>query len=354
MSKIIIQKLLDQMKKYKADGIRIMEVCGTHTQAIAKNSIQSLIPSQIKLISGPGCPVCVTPEIYIDNAIKLILEEDIILVTFGDMIRVKGSSESIDNQRIKGKKAVIVYSPFDVIDLAQDNPEKLIVFLSIGFETTAPIIASMVKVLEENKIENIKLLTSLKLMPPILKEVLRRQKNRLNGIICPGHVATVMGEEYFQFIADEFHTPAVICGFDALDIIGGIYLIRKSINERRDAGCSNIYKRCVFPQGNLKAKSLMEEVFQVKGGLWRGIGFIEKSALVLDEKYNKYDAAVYFKLDDAIDNTDSQCDCSHILFGNKSPSDCKMFGVICNPNNPKGPCMVSTEGACAIYYRYRR
>lgn len=342
------------MKQYEKDDIRIMEVCGTHTQSIAKYSITSLIPHEIKLISGPGCPVCVTPEIFIDNAIKLLLQEHVILTTFGDMLRIQGSSESLDEQRIKGKKAVIVYSPFDIIEIAQNNPYKLIIFLSVGFETTAPIVASMIKLLEEKNIRNIKFLTSIKLIPPILKEVLKRHKNNLNGIICPGHVATVMGENYFHFISDEFHIPSVICGFDALDIIGGIYLIRKSIDERHIARCSNTYKKCVYPQGNIKARSLIDEVFQVKGGLWRGIGFIENSALVFNEKYHKYDAAVQFKLDDTIDNTDSQCDCSHILLGEKSPSECKMFGKICSPHNPKGPCMVSSEGACSIYYRYKR
>lgn len=353
MSKILIQKLLDKMKQYKADEVNIMEVCGTHTQSIAKYSITSLIPHQIKLLSGPGCPVCVTPEIFIDNAIKLLLKEHIILTTFGDMVRVRGSSESLDEQRIKGKKALIVYSPFDIIEIAQNNPSKLIIFLSVGFETTAPIIASMVRVLEENKIRNIKFLTSLKLMPPILKEVLKRHNN-LSGILCPGHVATVMGEEYFRFITDEFHIPSVICGFDAIDIISGIYLIMGIINGRQIKKYNNIYKKCVFTRGNLKAKSLMDEVFEVEGGFWRGIGFIENSALVFNEKYRKYDAAVEFKLDDMIDNANLECDCGNILLGNKSPLECKMFGKICSPHNPKGPCMVSSEGACSVYYRYRR
>lgn len=354
MEKILIQKLLDQIKQYKADDTQIMEVCGTHTQALAKHAISSFLPKEIKLLSGPGCPVCVTPETYIDNGIKLLFHEDVILTTFGDMVRVKGSYESLGEQQVKGKKAVIVYSPFDVIEIAQSNPDKLIVFLSVGFETTAPIIASMVKVLEENKITNIKFFTSLKLMPPILREVLKRQRNRLSGIICPGHVATVMGEEYFYFIFDEFNIPSVICGFDALDIISGIYLIMKMVNGEQVIEHNNIYKKWVYPQGNLRAKALLEEVFNTKGGLWRGIGYIEDSELTLNEKYQKYDAAMEFELADIIQNNSSVCNCSHILLGDKVPLDCELFGEICNPNNPKGPCMVSSEGTCAVYYKYRR
>lgn len=352
MSKILIQRLLDKIREYQGAEIRIMEVCGTHTQSIAKNAIKPLLPNEIKLLSGPGCPVCVTPEIYIDNAINILHYNHVILVTFGDLMKVKGSSESLDTQRIKGKKAEIIYSPFDVIKIAQDNPDKLIVFLAIGFETTAPLIASIIKISEEKKIHNIKFLMSLKVMPPILREILKRQRNELNGIICPGHVATIMGEKYFQFIADEFNISSIICGFEALDIICGIYLIMKNIRDGQVSKLNNIYKKCVYPQGNIKAKKLMNEVFEVKAGLWRGIGFIEDSELVLSRKYNKYNAAVEFQLDDAIGNTDSLCDCSHILLGDKAPVECNLFGKVCNPENPKGPCMVSSEGACFINYRY--
>lgn len=344
---------IGQYTKYM-DEIKIMEVCGTHTQSIAKHGIASLLPPQVKLLSGPGCPVCVTPANYIDDAIKLLVYKDIIVATFGDMMRVKGTETSLERSGSKDRKPIIVYSPFDVIEIARSNRDKMVVFLAVGFETTASAIASLVKHAEEKLINNINVMTSIRLMPPILEKVLQQHNGRLHGIICPGHVATIMGEEYFEFLPEKYRIVSVISGFDAPDILGAIYLLVQSKCESNEPELRNIYRKCVSINGNEKAKDLMGEVFKVDDGLWRGIGLVSDSALVLKEQYEKYDAVKNFNLNSWSDEISNACSCSDILMGKKEPKDCSLFGTICNPVNPYGPCMVSSEGACSIYYEYRR
>ncbi|MFA7573507.1 MAG: hydrogenase formation protein HypD, partial [Lutispora sp.] len=244
--------------------------------------------------------------------------------------------------------------PFDVIEIARSNRDKMVVFLAVGFETTASAIASLVKHAEEKSINNINVMTSIRLMPPILEKVLQQHNGRLHGIICPGHVATIMGEEYFEFLPEKYRIASVISGFDAADILGAIYLIVQSKCEGNKPELKNIYRKCVSINGNEKAKDLMKEVFRVDDGLWRGIGSVPDSALVLKEQYAKYDAVKNFNLSSWSDETCNACSCSDILMGKKEPKDCNLFGTICNPVNPYGPCMVSSEGACSIYYEYRR
>ena len=355
MERNFIRKLVRGIGEYTKhmDEIKIMEVCGTHTQSIAKHGIASLLPPQVKLLSGPGCPVCVTPASYIDDAIKLLGHKDIIIATFGDVMRVKGTETNLERSQTKDKKPIIIYSPFDVIEIANRNKDRMIVFLAIGFETTAPVIASMIKHAEEKSINNINVMMSIRLMPPILEKVLQ-YNGELHGIICPGHIAAVMGEEYFRFLPGRFSISSVISGFDALDILGAIYLLVESKYKGRKPELKNIYKRCVKSNGNEKAKRIMKEVFKVDKGSWRGIGLVLDSALVLKDRYTKYDAVKTFNLTIHDCNIPVECSCSDILMGKKEPKECNLFGTKCNPTNPYGPCMVSSEGSCSIYYRYRR
>lgn len=356
MKKHFMEKLLKKIWEYaeQIDEIKIMEVCGTHTQSIAKHGIASLLPQKIKLLSGPGCPVCVTPASYIDDAIRLLGHKDVVIATFGDMVRVKGKETSLDKSDIKNRKPLIVYSPFDIIKIAEVNRDKMVIFLAVGFETTTPAIASLIKFADEKSIDNINIMTSLRLMPPILEEVLKQNGGKLHGIICPGHVAAVMGEKYFQFLPKRFGIHSVISGFGAEDILCAVYILVQGMYKVTKPVLNNIYKKCVSFHGNEKAKTIMEGVFKVDEGIWRGIGLVPDSALVLKEEYAKYDAARNFGLTHYDSQMPEGCSCSEILMGKKLPNECSLFGSICNPVNPYGPCMVSSEGSCSIYYKFRR
>ena len=356
MGNNLIAELIKAIWTYMAEvkEIKIMEVCGTHTQSIAKYGISSVLPPGIKLLSGPGCPVCVAPASFIDDAVRLMMMDNVIVATFGDMVRVKGTETSLDNSRTKDKKPAVVYSPLEALEIAENNRDRTVVFLAVGFETTAPAIAAMIRHAEEKSIHNINVLTSIRLMPPILEIVLEKHDGELGGMICPGHVATVMGEEYFRFLPDKHDICSVISGFDAADILGAIYLIVQSKCGDKKPELKNIYKRCVSFNGNEKAKSLMGEVFAASKGLWRGIGLVGDSALVLKERYMKYDAVYNFNLSPRDHEAAMECSCGDILMGKRSPGECRLFDSACSPANPYGPCMVSTEGSCSVYYRYRR
>jgi hydrogenase expression/formation protein HypD len=332
--------------------IRIMEVCGTHTQSISKSGIRYLLSNQVKLLSGPGCPVCVTNESYIDMAIDLLLHEDIILVTFGDMVKVRGTDSSLAEK--KTNNVITVYSPEDAVTLAVKHKDKTIIFLAVGFETTAPLIAATIKNVHENGPDNLFFLTALKRMEPAMRLILANERKRIDGLILPGHVAAVLGANAFRFVTDEFNIPAVVCGFKAQDITEGIYLLLDQITGKVPTFFANHYSRCVSSEGNKLAQHYINEVFKVVDGNWRGIGQIQHSALVLNEKYEKLDAKHQFGLSEKISSLPSDCQCSDIILGIKAPYECKEFGRNCTTESPLGPCMISTEGACAIHYRYGR
>lgn len=331
--------------------IRILEVCGTHTQAIVKSGIRYILPNYVKLLSGPGCPVCVTSESYIDMAMDLLSNEEVILATFGDMLKVKGTFYSLFEKKTK-ENVVILYSPEDAIVLAQKNPEKKVVFLAVGFETTAPIIATTIKNVQENGPENLFFLSALKRMEPILRFILEDDRNKINGLICPGHVASVLGSDAFRFITEDFHLPAVVCGFEAEDIKKGVHLLLDQIDGKSSVTFANLYERCVRTTGNKLAKDYMEEVFHIEDGYWRGIGKVPNSALGLDKKYQNLDAKYKFGVKEKIIPKPSSCQCGEIILGLKTPYECKQFAVSCTPENPLGPCMISSEGACSAHYKY--
>lgn len=352
MDKDLLTHLINEINSMVEDEIRIMEVCGTHTQMIAKLGLRSLLSSRIKLLSGPGCPVCVTEENYVDSAIEILNKYNITATTFGDLMRVRGRRGSLLEEKGKGKDIRIIYSPLDLIKMAEENKGKKIVFLGVGFETTAPIIALTIKIASEKAIDNLYFLTSIKLMAPILNYILKESNNQIQGLICPGHVATIKGADYFKFINSEYHIPSAVCGFEAIDIVAGIHYLVKQITQKEEEAFENLYKRCVRTKGNITANLLIEEVFNILDGEWRGIGNVENSSLEINERYARFDARKVFVVESQQVKASMGCYCKDILLGKKTPMECKLFKEGCSPMSPKGPCMVSTEGACAIAYRY--
>jgi hydrogenase expression/formation protein HypD len=286
-------------------------------------------------------------------AIDLIEDKNIVLATFGDMLKVKGTCSNLA-ERKSCNNVITVYSPEDAVTLAMKNQDKIVVFLAVGFETTVPIIAAVIKDVFENGPDNLFFLTALKRMEPVLRMILGDDRKRIDGLICPGHVAAVLGSDAFRFVTDEFHIPSVICGFEAEDIKKGIFDLIDQIEGRKSVAFSNLYERCVSPKGNIKAQQFINEVFQISNGNWRGIGKVLGSALVLNDKYKKLDAKNKFGINEKALTTPTPCRCSEIILGIKVPYECKQFGVNCTPENPLGPCMISLEGACSAHYKYGR
>ena len=348
----ILNKIHSILLDHGQQTIRIMEVCGTHTQSISKSGIQHLLPENVKLLSGPGCPVCVTSEYYIDMAIQLLLKENTILATFGDMLKVGGSKSSLSAY---GRNNIYtVYSPEDVIPLAKQNPGKMVIFLAVGFETTAPLIAATIKNVFESGLNNLLFLTSLKRMEPVLRLILNENKSTIDGFLLPGHVAAILGANAFRFVTDEFHIPAVVCGFETSDVVAGILLLLDQITGQKPVSLTNYYGRCVRSDGNILAQEYIEEVFKRESGAWRGIGVINDSAFVINDKYQVLDAKHRFNLSEDRMLGRPTCQCSDIILGIKAPCECLQFGKQCTSDHPLGPCMISSEGACAIHYRYGR
>jgi len=350
----IIERLNRCFEDIHDQDIRIMEVCGTHTRAISKSGIRYLLPKEVVLLSGPGCPVCVTPESYIDMAIEILEQEDVILVTFGDMMKVRGTYFCLSDKQAQDSKITVVYSPEDTLTIAAKNKDKRIVFIAVGFETTAPLIAVTAKMAKERGLDNLFFLTALKCMEPAIRYILQDTRNKINAMICPGHVASIKGAEHFRFITEEFGIPSVVCGFENQDIAAGICVMLEQLTGKRQIEFVNLYKRCVSSTGNKIAQSMLGEVFDVDDGDWRGIGTIKNSALVLNDKYKYLDAIKRFDIKVDKYSNSLNCLCSEILLGLKLPYQCSLFGSVCTPKHPSGPCMVSSEGACAAHFRYGR
>ncbi|TYQ17873.1 UNVERIFIED_CONTAM: hydrogenase maturation protein HypD [Acetivibrio alkalicellulosi] len=348
----IVERLNRCFEYVQSQDIRIMEVCGTHTRVISKSGIRYLIPKEVMLLSGPGCPVCVTPETYIDMALEILNLEDVILVTFGDMIKVKGTCFSLSDKQAQGSKVTVVYSPEDALTIAAKNKDKLIIFLAVGFETTAPLIAVTVKLSNERGLDNLVFLTALKRMEPAIRFILQDERSKVNAMICPGHVASIKGADHFRFITEEFGIPAVVCGFESQDIAAGICVMLEQLTGKGHIEFVNLYKRCVSFSGNTIAQCMINEVFAIADGAWRGIGIIRNSALVLNDKYEHLDAVKRFGIKIERYSSPVNCLCSEILLGLKLPYQCSLFGSVCTPEHPSGPCMVSSEGACAAHFRY--
>lgn len=345
-----IQLLLDEIKREK-NQYSLMEVCGTHTMAIAKSGIRDLVPPTLKLLSGPGCPVCVTAQGDIDAVIALVSNPDITLLTFGDMMRVPGTSTSLAEERSRGADVRVVYSPLDGVQMASENPSREMVFLGIGFETTAPTVAVSIEEARRRGLANYSVLSLHKVVPPALEVIFSDPGIKVDGLICPGHVSAVIGLEPYEILAQRYKKPCVITGFETLDILEGIVMLLRQL-RKGEARAEIQYKRVVKKEGNLVAKAALERVFTPADARWRGLGSIPDSGLDIRDEYSAHDARVKFRVPDIEDKPIKGCACGEVLTGKISPMECLLFGRACTPLKPIGPCMVSHEGACAAYYRY--
>ncbi len=347
------EKILEAIRRLDLGRVNLMEVCGTHTMAIAKAGIKSLLPEQVKLLSGPGCPVCVTPAEVIDQILALSMEPGLILASYGDMLRVPGSTpgDSLLRRRALGARVEIVYSPMDAIEIAKANPAREVVFLGVGFETTAPGTAAAVLAAREQGVRNFTLWSMLKRVEPALRALMGLQGFDVQGFLCPGHVGTIIGERGFGFLPEEYRMPAVISGFEPEDILLSVYWLLRQI-EAGAPRVQNEYTRAVSPNGNELAQRMMGEALEPRTDLWRGLGKIEQSGLGLREELRDYDAQARFGLECLPAPKPTACCCGQVITGRMGPQGCPLFGVRCTPEDPVGPCMVSSEGACAAAYKY--
>lgn len=332
--------------------INLMEVCGTHTMAIARSGIKKLLPHSVKLISGPGCPVCVTSQQDIDQAVAIAGLPDVIMTTFGDMMRVPGTVTSLQDMKSKGADIRVVYSPLDALGIAQQNPDKKVVFMGVGFETTAPTIAATIAEAKKKKLKNYFVLSHFKLLFPALRAISSDKRINIDGFICPGHVSVITGTAPYAVFAKEYHKPCVITGFEDSDVLKGIKKLLKMIVHKKPA-VEIAYTRAVSRQGNRKAQKTVDTVFNVRDSAWRGFGMLKKSGLRLRRAYRAFDAEKEFNIKVKKTPKPKGCICGDILKGRSSPADCRMFKKACTPQHPVGPCMVSSEGTCAAYYKYR-
>lgn len=331
----------------------IMEVCGGQTHAIMRFAIDQMLPPQITLIHGPGCPVCVTPIEIIDKAVAVAARGEVIFCSFGDMLRVPGSRKDLLTVKSEGGDVRVVYSPMDAVRLAQENPQRQVVFFAIGFETTAPANAMAVVQADRLGLKNFSVLVCHVLVPPAIRAVLGSLSNRVQAFLAAGHVCAITGMEPYRLLAEEYRVPIVVTGFEPLDILQGLLMCVRQLQQGRHE-VENQYARAVRPQGNLPAIRQINKVFQPVPCKWRGIGEIPQSGLALREAYADYDAQRRFNLEQITAEEPAECIAGEVLQGHKKPHDCPVFGSRCTPDRPLGAPMVSAEGACAAYYRYRR
>jgi len=344
-------KLADAIGEINTREIRLMEVCGTHTMSIFKSGIRSLLPETISLLSGPGCPVCVTAQGEIDAFIELARREDVIVTTFGDLMRVPGSASSLQKERAGGADIRMVYSSLDAVEIARQNPHKQVVFLGVGFETTIPTIAASILTAYQTGVANYSVYAAHKLAPPALAALMETEGLRIDGFLMPGHVSVIIGCNAYLPLFETYHVPSVIAGFEPLDILDAVRRLVVQV-ENETPQVENAYPRAVTDTGNVKAQALMASIFETIDVVWRGIGKIPKSGLKIREKYRAHDAASIFDLPVADAPEPKGCACGEILTGLKAPPECPLFRKTCTPVDPVGPCMVSSEGTCAAYYRY--
>jgi hydrogenase expression/formation protein HypD len=331
----------------------LMEVCGGQTHTIMRYGLDELLPSNLELVHGPGCPVCVTPLETIDTAIELASRPEVILVSYGDMLRVPGSRSDLFRAKAEGAEVRVVYSPMEALKIARENPQRTVVFLAIGFETTAPANAMAAWQAKRAGLTNFSLLVSHVLVPPAIRGLLTSPANRVQAFIAPGHVCTIMGCGEYETLVRDFEVPIVVGGFEPVDILQAVLMLVKQL-ESRQAKMENQYVRSVSYQGNLAAQQILKEVFEIADQKWRGIGPIPGSGLRLRDEYAAYDAARVFGMTHVSVDEPAECISAQVLLGQKKPTECAAFGMRCTPENPLGAPMVSSEGACAAYYRYRR
>jgi hydrogenase expression/formation protein HypD len=345
--------LLGKIESELGEPLRFMEVCGTHTVAIFQSGLHSLLPDKVVHLSGPGCPVCVTHEREVATYLKLAERDDVVVATFGDLMKVPGpGGRNLKDAQAEGARVKVVYSPFDALKLAAEKPDETVVFLGIGFETTAPTIAATVKMASDRGLSNFKVISFHKLVPPALAALVDDPDIALEALVLPGHVSTIIGLEPYRFLAAEHGLPSVVTGFDPLDILRALHeIVRQKAHGRAEV--VNAYSRAVQDGGNPKAVAVMNEVFETSKALWRGIGEIPGSGLVFAGEYRGFDAMETLGLELAEARPLPGCRCGDVLKGKMAPDECPLFGAKCTPASPVGPCMVSTEGSCAAYFKYK-
>lgn len=343
--------LIESIQALAPESATLMEVCGTHTVAIARNGIRGLMPEGVRLASGPGCPVCVTSNHDIDKVIALARVPEVTIATFGDMTRVPGSTSSLLAEQAAGRSVEIVYSPLDALRLAQESPTRQIVFVGVGFETTTPLVAMAIKRARAMGLTNFTVYGAHKNMPGALEVIINDPALKLDALILPGHVSTIIGAEPYRFLAEKYGIPGVITGFEPVDVLQGIAMIMRQLHEGR-AEIEIAYARGVMPEGNSVALAAIDEVFETCSATWRGLGEIPGSGYRIREEFADFDAMRRFQPDVEEVREHKGCRCGDVLRGIMAPSECPLFRKVCTPENPVGPCMVSSEGSCAAYYRY--
>ncbi|MCB2189143.1 MAG: hydrogenase formation protein HypD [Deltaproteobacteria bacterium] len=349
----LARELAQRLREESSRPVRFMELCGTHTMAIARHGITGLLPPTVELISGPGCPVCVTSGGEIDRMVELARRPEVVVATFGDMVRVPGTVGSLALERARGAAVEVVYSPLDAVDLAAGRPDRQVVFLGIGFETTAPTVAAAGLTARQRGLANFSFLSAHKLLPPALAALLTGPELGIDGFLCPGHVTTVIGSQVYEPAARDFGKACVVSGFEPVDILASLLMLVRQV----EAGRPRVeiqYGRAVHPQGNPAAVALMNQLFRPADAPWRGLGVIPASGLVLAEEFADLDAARRFDLPLVEKGEPAGCRCGEVLRGLIRPPECRLFAKVCDPGQPVGPCMVSSEGTCAAWYKYRR
>ena len=345
--------LLEGIRLATTRSLKFMEVCGSHTVAIFKSGIRDLLPENISLVSGPGCPVCVTAVEDVDRAVEIARQGGSVLATFGDMMRVPGSHTSLQKTKAEGADIRVVYSPFDALKLAKSDPSKIVTFFAAGFETTSPAVAATLARAVEDGVKNFLVFSVHKTIPGAMRALLDTPGLQIDGFLCPGHVSTIIGTEPYRFIAEEYGRPAVISGFEPLDILQSTLMMARQVEEGRPA-VEIQYRRAVSAEGNLLAREAIARHFEPCDSNWRGIGVIPGSGLKLKAEFAAHDAEKYFDIKIPAPREPKGCQCGQVLQGIKTPPECKLFGKACTPETPVGACMVSYEGSCAAYYKYGR
>ena len=347
----LVLALTKKLHTLTSAPVRIMEVCGTHTMSIFRHGIRKMLPGQIELISGPGCPVCVTPSSVIDAFVELAGRSDVIITTFGDMIRVPGSNGSLADARAEGADVRIVYSPMDALAIAAKEPEQMVVFLSVGFETTTPTIGATILAAEQQGRDNFFIFPANKVMPPPLDTLMQDPRLKVDGLLCPGHVSIIAGADSFRPLVDKYGLACAVAGFEPVDILLAILALVEQVQSGKPR-VENCYGRAVTQQGNTRAQALVNTIFTPVDSEWRGLGTIQASGLALRPQYSFFDITKKLDIRIAPSSEPQGCRCGEILKGICMPKKCPLFGSRCTPANPIGPCMVSSEGTCAAWHRY--
>lgn len=349
----LVQPLVDELKQAVTKPLRVMEVCGSHTMAIFRDGLRTILPEGMELVSGPGCPVCVTSASHMDGFISMAELPKVRVAIFGDLFRVPGTNGSLANASSRGATVDIVYSPMDALAIAEENPEQLVVFLGVGFETTTPGIAATIMAAHTKNIENFVVFSTQKTMPAPLHALLGDPQLQIDGLLCPGHVSSIIGAKTYEPLVKQYNLACVVAGFETADLVKGLIMLARQVGEG-ERKVDNVYPRVVSWEGNPRAQAMVDEIFEPTAMEWRGLGVIPDSGLKIRDKYSTFDAQVRLDIELPEAEEPKGCMCGQILKGINNPNQCPLYASRCTPANPIGPCMVSSEGTCAAYYKYGR